>query len=315
MFHFQSTTLINSDKDFRSEKARFSSLSEDEKHGAILRIKRDYTFEMPGILKVYKKVATTPVKAKLSVDCDALLNALPKDTVYPVTGRLAMYIALEGSEESTFANDFYQKGRPMSIGFIVRSEETASADLAKEIKRIAAKFNLATVGRKLVDVSVNGSTVTFECTDEYMRFKGMAVLLDNGDSEQEVAHFFDGENPDDNTQDVITLDERGVNGFGTFRHIVKDLRLPTAMNTGWTALQQTERPVPGALYNQYTIHYKAPSYTNPSLVAVGHETMSKTTHMFWVRQELAEAFEKVIAEVVGSDAVKNDRTAIFEEVE
>ena len=86
------------------------------------------------------------------------------------------------------------------------------------------------------------------------------------------------------------------------------------MNTNWTALRQSERPVPGALYNQYIIYYKAPSGTNPSLVAVGHETKSKTAHVFWVRQDYATAFEAVVAEVVGAAAVKNDPTAIFEEV-
>lgn len=312
MFNFSTTTIINSDKDYRSDKALFSSISADAKHGAILRIKRDFTFEMPGITKVFKKVASQAVKAEVTIDCDKLLKALPATTVYPVSGRIAIYVALEGSEESVFANDFYQKGHPFSIGYIVKNADVTASELAAEIKKAANKYNVATVGRKLFDVTVSGSEVTFKCTDEYMRFKAVAILTDLGDTEEEVAHLFDGEL--DNTQDVITVVERGTNGFGTFRHLVKDLRLPTAMNTKWDALNQAERPVPGALYNQYVIHYEAPSLTNPSLVAVGHETVSKTTHVFWVKQEFAAAFEAVIAEVVGSAAVKDDSTAIFEEV-
>lgn len=312
MFNFSTTTLINSDKDARSDKALFSSISADAKHGAILRIKRDFTFEMPGITKVYKKEAAEAVRAEVKVDCAKLLEALPADSIYPVSGRIAIYVALEGSEESVFANDFYQKGHPFSLGFIVRSKTATATDLANEIKKAANKYNIATIGRKLFDVTAAAGVVTFKCTDEYMRFKAVAILTDLGQEEAEVAHLFDGEK--DNTQDIISVVSRGTNGFGTFRHLMKDLRLPTAVNTSWTALQPTERPVPGALYNQYIIYYKAPSYTNPSMVSVGHETLSSTTHMFWVRQEFAEAFEAVIAEVVGSDAVKGDKTAIFEEV-
>lgn len=312
MFNFATTTIINSDTDVRSDKALFSSIEADDKHGAILRIKRDFTFEMPYIQKVYKRVAAEAVPAQVTVNCDELIKALPANTIYPLSGRIGLYVALEGSEESVFANDFYQKGLPFSIGYCIKSADVTATELGEQIAKTANKFNLATVGRRLFDVTAKAGVVTFKCTDEYMRFKAVVVLTDLGDSEEEVAHLFDGEQG--NTQTVITVVNRGTNGFGTFRHLVKDLRLPTAMNTNWTALRQSERPVPGALYNQYIIYYKAPSGTNPSLVAVGHETKSKTAHVFWVRQDYATAFEAVVAEVVGAAAVKNDPTAIFEEV-
>lgn len=312
MFNFATTTIINSDTDVRSDKALFSSIEADDKHGAILRIKRDFTFEMPYIQKVYKRVAAEAVPAQVTVNCAELIKALPANTIYPLSGRIGLYVALEGSEESVFANDFYQKGLPFSIGYCIKSADVTATELGEQIAKTANKFNLATVGRRLFDVTAKAGVVTFKCTDEYMRFKAVVVLTDLGDSEEEVAHLFDGEQG--NTQTVITVVNRGTNGFGTFRHLVKDLRLPTAMNTNWTALRQSERPVPGALYNQYIIYYKAPSGTNPSLVAVGHETKSKTTHVFWVRQDYATAFEAVVAEVVGAAAVKNDPTAIFEEV-
>lgn len=312
MFNFATTTIINSDTDVRSDKALFSSIEADDKHGAILRIKRDFTFEMPYIQKVYKRVAAKAVPAQVTVNCDELIKALPANTIYPLSGRIGLYVALEGSEESVFANDFYQKGLPFSIGYCIKSADVTATELGEQIAKTANKFNLATVGRRLFDVTAKAGVVTFKCTDEYMRFKAVVVLTDLGDSEEEVAHLFDGEQG--NTQTVITVVNRGTNGFGTFRHLVKDLRLPTAMNTNWTALRQSERPVPGALYNQYVVYYKAPSGTNPSLVAVGHETQSKTAHVFWVRQDYATAFEAVVAEVVGAAAAKNDPKAIFEEV-
>lgn len=312
MFKYTSTTILNSDKDVRSDKAMFSSVSADDKHGAILKIKRDYTFEMPGITKVYKRVAATPVMAQITVDCSELIAAIPSDALYPVTGRLSFYIMLEGSEESVFSNDFYQKGVPFSVGFTVDSADMAGSDLATQISKAIVKYNIGVLGRQIFTVETSGSTITVTCVGEFLRFKGIAALMDVPFRELELAHLYDTDT--ESTQNVFTLVERGTAGFGTFSQLLKDLRLPTEANTSWTAPYKSDKPIPGALYNQYIIYYAWPSGTNPSLVSVGHETLSKTTHVFWVNQTISDAFETCITEVVGSGPVKDDPTAPFEEV-
>ena len=313
MFNFVTTTIINSDKDIQSGKALFSSIAKEEgKHDAILKIKRDFTFEKKHIVKVFKKVANEPVKGEITIDCTALLSAIPVTAIYPVIGRISLYVALEGSEESIFANDFMQKGHPFSVGFKLNNAQVTASEVAAQIKKSINRFAIGNIGRNVFTADAKQAVVTLKATEEYSRFKGIVILLDSGDEETELAHLFDGET--DNTQKVITVVHRGKNGFGTFSHIVKDLRLPTAVNTSWTALRLEERPVPGALYDQYLIYYKAPSGTNPSLVAVGHKTDSETVHSFWVRQDFSKAFETVITEVVGSAPVAKDRTAVFEEV-
>ena len=310
MFNFSTTTIINSDKDM-SGKTMFSSITASGSHDAILRIKNDFSLEKPYIKKVYKKVAANPVVAEFTIDCTKLLAALPASPVYPITGRIGIYVALEGSEESGFANDFYQKGLPFSIGYVIKDAAVTAAQLATQIAATAKKYNLATVGKRNFDVTSATDKVTFKCTGEYLRFKSMVVLMDDGLTEKEIVHLFDGEQG--NTQDVIEVVNRGKNGFGTFSHLLKDLRLPTAENTSWTAINSSERPVPGALYNQYTVHYKAPSDTNPSLAAVGHETDSRTTHIFWVRQDFATSFEAAVAAVLGGPAAAG-ADKIFEEL-
>lgn len=312
MFNFTTATIINSDKDLQSGKALFSSIAADANHGAILRIKRDFTFEMPAITKVFKREAHEAKMCELTLDCTELLKLIPADTVYPVSGRIAIYVALEGSEESIFANDFYQKGHPFNIGYLIKDANVTATELATQIKKLASKYNLAQIGRKVFDVTAKDAVVTFKGTGEFERFKAFAVLMDEGITETELVHLFDGET--DNTQSVITVVARGAAGFGTFSHLSKDIVLPTAANTSWTALYKENKPVPGTLYNQYIITYNAPSLTNPSFVAVGHETKSKTTHCFWVSQAVSEAFETCITEVVGSAPVENDKSAIFESV-
>jgi hypothetical protein len=311
MFNFTTTTIINSDKDYTSGKALYSSVTATGNHGALLRIKRDFTFELPYITKIYTKEAAPAKMAEFTFNCTNLLAALSTPAVYPVTGRVALFVALEGSEESSLANDFYQKGLPISVGFSVNSATMTGVELAKQIEKTVRRYNLASLGKVLFEVSASGDTLTFKSTDEYLRFKYVRVFEDHGNVEKELVHYVDGEQ--DNSQNVVTLVQRGIAGFGTFRHLMKDLRLPTSATYGLAPLDSQDRPVPGALYNQYIINYTAPSQTNPSMVAVGHETESTTTHVFWVRQDFAPSFEAVVTAVIGSGPTAG-ASAVFEKV-
>lgn len=314
MFNFITTTIINSDKDLSSGRALYSHVAKDKKHDDILKIKRDFTFEKQYVTKIYKKDGSEPVFGEFTLDFAEIKKTIDTNAVYPIGCRLALYVALEGSEESIFANDFYQKGMPMSIGFIIKDKNTTPTELATTVKKNIERYNLSTVGKKLFTVEDKAGKLVFKCAEEYMRFKTIAVLQEEGDQEIELVHYFDGEDVAENPQKAITIVSRGENGFGTFRHLIKDLRLPTAMNTYWAALRQDDRPVVGAIYDQFIINYEAPSYTNPSYIAVGHKTDTATTHVFWVRHDLAKDFQTVIAAFIGSDAVKNDPKAIFEDV-
>ena len=74
---------------------------------------------------------------------------------------------------------------------------------------------------------------------------------------------------------------QGVNGFGTYEQLLKDLRLPTMENFRWTSLNKSEMPIPGNKYVQYTIHQiSCRGVLGGS--AVGEVTHSKTTHVFFV---------------------------------
>jgi hypothetical protein len=66
----------------------------------------------------------------------------------------------------------------------------------------------------------------------------------------------------------------------------------------------------GALYNQYTIHYCAKRGVL-GLNAVGQTVTSATTHVFYVKQDLAPDFEKALATIgtvteYGKDAKVED---------
>ena len=108
--------------------------------------------------------------------------------------------------------------------------------------------------------------------------------------------------------------EQGKEGFGTYQWILKNLRLPTAARTSWTAINADEAPIIGAKYNEYVIRY----CVNRGIMggdAVGEVTKSLTTHVFYVNQSVSASFEtalaiiaptggieKVPAEAAGADA-------------
>lgn len=73
----------------------------------------------------------------------------------------------------------------------------------------------------------------------------------------------------------------GVNGFGTYEQLLKDLRLPTIENLHYKSLNDYEMPIPGGKYTQYTIHMIACRGILGGS-AVGEVTHSKTTHVFFV---------------------------------
>lgn len=316
MFNFTTTTVINSDTDLQSGKPMFSA-QKDEKgnHGAILKIKRDFTFEMPGITKIYVRKGSEPKKALLRVNCAKIVQNPSEIADYPIACRLAINVALEGSEESVFANDFYQKGMPFSIGFTLDADDR-NKDISKEIVDAINRYNIGTVGRKIFTArrSKKEGAVFIEATSEYIRFRSVAVMADLGHRWETITRLDNGQTGDKDELECLVIKERGVNGFGTFSHLIKDLRLPTADNTSWTALHREERPLFNELYDQYIIYYEAPSMTNPSLAAVGHETKTRTTHVFWVRQSLSTNFESVITEVIGpcNGPHENEHDKLFE---
>lgn len=330
MFNWTTTTIINSLKDYTTGADLVKVWSgaetldgQDLPSGfsgqyPVIKIKRDHTFEGRYISTVYKAIANNPILCEMEIDGAALYDAVkPGEGESPKVARLAFYVSLEGSEESIYANDWYQKGKPFSIGFEVTAKDTAET-VAKKIKKNAEKFGIITYGKKIFDITVDGTTITLKGTHEYQRFKTAAVALDADITEEVVDYYEDGI---DNIEEGQTSEggifksiKRGLNGFGTYSQLVKDLRLPTAHNLKWLRIKEDETPVIGAKYNQYIITYCAPSMANPGFTVVGQHNMSVTTHVFWVNQAVSDKFEELLGAVATITPVNDVTTEDAEEV-
>ena len=279
MFNWTTTTLINELPFYKvdGEKVRIGKHLFEKRWVESIRKAEGHDFEL----------------------CEATVDLSKVEFGTAKVARLYIYVGLEGSEESIYANDWYRKGMPLSVSFAVG----AAADMAKAIEDTVKTFNVFTKVKKVLDVKAEGAVLTIKGTHEHQRLQKIAILVEDVDSilceEKAVVEFERGRKK---AEGVITIVKEGVNGFGTYSQLLKDLRLPTAVHNNWLSVQKDEMPIVGAKYTQYIINYYAPSTANPSFTAVGNRSMSETTHVFWVKEDLVNDWETKVIAAIDPDA-------------
>jgi len=308
MFKFNTTTIINTNQDFTSKvlvDGNPLKLFEAGEDGESLVVRRHLTFKKPYVKAIYKRAYNNPELAKVEVDLSGVDNS--KAGLY----RIAMYIRLEGSANEYYANDYVFKGKPFFIEFTVKSGD-AKADIAAKVVRIAKKYMQMLYEYPLINVTASGTKVTFEATDEYQRFN--MVELQEFSDEAGLTNGCCGKSGDFVTVNALVLDEnetedskikwvksggaalKGKCGFGTYRQIIKDLRLPTPDNRRWEGIIADETPIPGATYNQYTIYY-CKKVGIQGLAHVGDIVTALTSHVFFVKSDLVTAWETALGNI------------------
>lgn len=258
--NFQTCTIINSLKDADSNKDLLTA------EGDVLHIKRDFVFD-----KNYVK-SVTKTEGYDAVPCAATVNFAG---LAVGNYRLEVFVKYEGAEPAFGANAVSTfKGIPFWVEFSVKE---GASDIASVVAAQIKKDHLFLIDKDILTVTPAGNVLTIEGATEYIRFKTIQIV--NADTDEVVEEISEGENA------KIKVTQVGVNGFGTYSHLIKDLRLPTAANSSWTALRQSETPIVGVLYDQYIIEYCAPAI-NEGTMFVGHRGMNYTTHVFWVNQNM-----------------------------
>lgn len=296
MFQFTTTNVINSDKDLTTGKALWSTSDASGNKPACLSIKRIGNFKSSNVLAIYKATAFDPELAKVTMSLSDV-NGTEGDLF-----RLHIYVGLsQASQNSRYANDLQWKGKPFSVDFVWAD---SAANTATKLVKTINKYEMMVYGSKLLNVTSNSSYITVEATDEYQRFRFVNIeKLDreayHGMGEYQVVKSLDDIDAKDTNAEVTNSAEGyfiGKEGFGTYSFLLHNLRIPTHDRTRYLALNQDETPVIGAKYNQYTLHY----CTNRGVLgtnAVGDEVKSRTTHVFYVKQDLATAFETALKKV------------------
>lgn len=295
MFQFTTTTVINSNEDYTSGlKPLWSAQEAQDDKPANMNVKRHLKFIKDNVVSITKAEYTAPKIAKATLN----LYYLGKTQG---NFRIAMYIKLaQSSANSYYANDLVFKGKPFYVEFVWNSGE-AAATVAKRIKDIVKKYMVTVYGKELVKVTNDGTKVIIDGIDEYQRFERVDIeeyvketdMPMSGEYKVVKSALTDAHKEDANYDENFTI-KQGVEGFGTYQWILKNLRLPTAARTSWTAINADEAPIIGAKYNEYIIRY----CVNRGIMggdAVGEVTKSLTTHVFYVNQNVSAQFEAALA--------------------
>lgn len=258
--------------------------------------------EADTIVAAYKRAGDYGKCETVDVSEFANVDGTTKSDLY----RIELYIRLAmDCQDSAYANDRVYKGRPLS--FDVTGDVISDMD---KLKRYMKKYALAYYN--------DGDLVTFDdnklvASNIYQRFTKLEVKKYDETITNPLAdhyktvlggEFVTEENGSVATEDGAFTKEMGREDFGTYHQLTKDMVLPTFEHLRIESNQKDEQPVPGVLYNQYTIHMCAKREHPTGLGAVGEVIKSKTTHVFYVNQAIAADFEAELNKVLGETEVE-----------
>ena len=257
----------------------------------VLKVKKVGNYKAADVVSVHKQPGSNAVKEIAAITIPA--------GVATKTYRLQIIVKQVGANVSEFANSLTRNNKILQ--FEVAGSTTA-ATMATALEAAIKAYNRDSKNAKCT-VSLNTATLTLTGVDEYIRFASVEFheLVDSvtGYDSFEV-------------KATGTVSTPGSEGFGTPRWILKNLRMPTLENTGWTALHQDERPIPGGLYTQYSLKQAVKRGELQGMGAVGQEMTSVTTHVFYVLTgAVSAAFEAACATVgIQIDTVNKAVTAV-----
>lgn len=292
MFQFTTTTVINSAKDYTNPSVDL--FKGDSKYFDVKRVNR---FKVKNIRSVYKQDPVAQSNAKATIDMAKVKTVLTTSKATKGTFRVEIYVHLAQSNNNPlYSNTWVVKGRPWTFEFSATSTEEAGNIVDKVIKMIT-KFKLFTMDTEQLKVTKEGTKLVLTAQDPYQIFSKVELqYFDPNIGTTTGCCTPRGEYaPVENygVTDVASITP-GNEGFGTFEWIMRNLRLPTAEQTRWNALYQDDRPMVGATYTQYTLEY----CENRGILggdAVGEETKSVTTHVFFVNQTVKTQFESALS--------------------
>ena len=293
MFKYSVTSVINTINDYATGLPLFEGLvGETQTDGTVLedrlKIKRGLEFKKSNVQAVYHRGYRAAVNPEYKVALDTVAAT-------PGIYRISLYVTLSGSQDERYANTRVLKGKPIFVEFEVTAKENTAALVADKVIAITKKYLQMVYEDKIINIVKDSTT-------------GIIIKGISGEQRFSKVALEKWENNDWTTLDEsingvagtkITVTAIGDNGFGTYRNIIKDLRLPTAANTRWTHIVQDETPVLGGMYDQYTIVYCVHRGVLGS-DAVGDDVTSITEHVFYVKSDVNEASFKDAIAILGT---------------
>lgn len=234
---------------------------------------------------VYKTEAVDGAKAKLVIDLDKVKGSDVKNV------ENVMQFVIELGLDNDYRGDFG------SVLFYFRKPIVVTMDVNSDVDTVAKAFEKAgVVDYKLYNVytaksenkpeGVNptGNQIVLVMADNYITVRKaevMDLVCDGACGEvgqvSKLAYTFD-------LKDSSVYTKNNV-GFGTYDYMIHNLRLPTYANIRFASPAESEMPVKGGKYTQYSFEYTVPRRLGGLSVA-GQKTESTTIHTFFVLNSL-----------------------------
>ena len=288
MFKYSVTSVINTIKDYTTGLPLFEGLvGETQTDGTVLedrlKIKRGLEFKKSNIQAIYHRGYREAVKPEYKVALDTVAAT-------PGIYRISLYVTLSGSQDERYANTRVLKGKPIFVEFEVTAKENTAALVADKVVAITKKYLQMVYEDKIINIVKDSTTgIIIKGISGEQRFSKVALEKWENNDWTVLDESINGV-----AGTKITVTAIGDNGFGTYRNIIKDLRLPTAANTQWTHIAQDEIPVVGGVYDQYTIVYCVHRGVLGS-DAVGDDVTSITEHVFYVKSDVIPDWKAALA--------------------
>ena len=290
MFKYSVTSVINTINDYATGLPLFEGLvGEAQADGTVLedrlKIRRGLEFKKSNVQAVYHRGYRAAVNPEYKVALDTVAAT-------PGIYRISLYVTLSGSQDERYANTRVLKGKPIFVEFEVTAKENTAALVADKVIAITKKYLQMVYEDKIINIVKDSTTgIIIKGISGEQRFSKVALEKWENNDWTVVDESINGI-----AGTKITVTAIGDNGFGTYRNIIKDLRLPTAANTRWTRIVQDETPVLGGMYDQYTIVYCVHRGVLGS-DAVGNDVTSITEHVFYVKSDVKVDWEAALAKL------------------
>lgn len=293
MFQFSTITLLNSLTDKSGQ-----SLFNKEDDTLLFKGEGLYQVDEDHLIEMFKNEGHKEYRD--IVDITNLEEMISDPTkIY----RIEFYIESNANADPLFSNSLSRKSKTVFVEF--NSIDSFYINLNRFQTMTYGSQLLNLVGELDGEIADGKSTVTSANKtnqNNYLMASNCYIRVMNADVQQ----------ADDNGKfySIGKLDiYHGSEGLGTQEDILKNYILPTGYNNRFCTITTKDQPLNGELYDMFIVKYVV-NRGNLGVHAVGQQTISETTHCFFIKQSESEEFEDTITEFIEENTQKEEQNGI-----
>lgn len=250
--------------------------------GDKVNVWRNGQYDLAKIGKITETPGYKGSNAKMTIKCDGLIPEAAEGVHDLGLYQLSFKVEMDGKFLSDYATPAYQGFyKPIVVGLDINDEnaEAPAEYIASQIKMALPENN------EFIKVSVDGTNVVVEATDNYMFFKKESVKFEKYEvvgcdtclgeyiPKKVEVEIVDGKQP-----------------FATGTWILENLRLPNTLNYRYFG-SNDEMPIANEIYTQFTFDYTSDRPGLGGHSGVGQAIAAVTTHTFYVASSAVAAFK------------------------